>query len=188
MRRAPAMMSDMTTMSQRARAGAPDTFVDLCKQLYGPEIDADVIWDDVIKLNPDQADLNAQRHAKFRRNVERSSNALGLTAAGMATGQALRDERLASGGRVSRALYATGKKIPAPISNKGGKVGAALAAGALGVQGANMIGDALIGGTLAKDPDKKRPVGKAGGFLMPTLPKLADVAAGSQKVMRKITQ
>jgi len=170
------MMSDMAvSKAERARAGATPEFVALCKTLYGELVDADVIWDEVIKSGPDQADLHANTGTSMRRRFEQGSNVLGLTAAGMATGQALRDERLKEGGKILRGLYATGRKIPSPISSKGGKVGAALAAGALGTQAVNMGGDVAINRTLAQK--EKQPTSKA-------MPKLDDVAEGFRRLHR----
>lgn len=157
-------MAPMQPMSKsaRARSGPTDEFVELCKTLYGDAVDPGVVWGDVIKLSPDQADLHAQRNAKIRRNVERGSNAVGITAGTLGLGAALKDERLdpeknPSVGRVGRALHRTGQKMPrvlGRIQNK--KVQAGLAAAAVGTQMANLGGDALIAGTLGKKPAKAR--------------------------------
>src|SRR5690348_17037239 len=57
------MMTDMQQISKaaRARSGPTPEFVELCKTLYGDAIDPTIVWTDVIKLSPDQADLAAQR-------------------------------------------------------------------------------------------------------------------------------
>lgn len=142
-------MTNMQPVSQsaRARSGPTEEFIELCKTLYGDVVDPEVVWTDVIKLSPDQADLNASR---TRRNVERSSNAVGIAAGSLGLAGALRDDRLSEGtGRVSRALAATGRKLPKLADRvKNPKVRAAMAATAVGTQVANLGGDALIAGTL----------------------------------------
>jgi hypothetical protein len=137
---------------------ATPEFVDLCKTLYGEVIDAQVIWDDVFKASPDSADVSthARPKASARTRFERGSNAIGFTAGLMATGNALRDERFAQGGRTSRRLHAAATKIPAPISRLKGKTGAKLAGGALAVQGLNIVGDAAIGATYSDQAKKTK--------------------------------
>ena len=171
-------MTTQTSPSARAMAGATPEFVELCKAMYGDLVDAQEVWEDVIKFAPDQADVNA-KGAKLRRNFERGSNALGLTAAGMATGAALRDERLAEGGKVARALHRTGQKIPAPISRISGRKGALLAGGALATQGLNMAGDVAIGQTLsAKPTGRTRKVQKGEVAKMSLPPGIKAMATG----------
>lgn len=136
------MMADMT---------APADFAELCDTLYGSTVDPDVIWETVHKASPSQADLAAQRQAKVRRNVERGSNAVGIAAGSLGLAAALRDPRLARGGKVARALHRTGGKMPEfadKIATRRPRLAGALAAGAVGTQVANLGGDALIAGTL----------------------------------------
>jgi Putative phage serine protease XkdF len=151
------MMSDVTT--------APADFVALCERLYGDVIDPDAVWEEVHKAAPDSADLKTQRNARIRRNVERSSNALGITAGSLGLAASLKDERMdpsknPSAGRVARALHHTGKKMPEfaqRIATKHPRLGAGLAATAVGAQVANLGGDALIAGTLGEKKKAQRP-------------------------------
>lgn len=142
---------------------APPEFVAMCETLYGDVIDPDAVWEEVHKAAPDQADVAAQRNARIRRNVERGSNAVGITAGSLGLAGALKDERLdpehnPAVGRVGRALHATGRKMPKVLGRlKSGRVQAALAGGAVATQVANLGGDALIAGTLS---EKKKPVAK----------------------------
>jgi hypothetical protein len=150
------MMSAMTT--------APPEFAQLCETLYGDVLDPDAVWEQVHKAAPDQVDVHAQRSARIRRNVERGSNAVGITAGSLGLAGALKDDRLdrrhnPSVGRVGRALHATGKKMPRVLSRlSSGRVQAGLATGAVATQVANLGGDALIAGTLS---EKKKPTSKA---------------------------
>lgn len=126
----------------------PREFVDLCQSLYGPVVDPYALYAQVAKKE-------AQQGSNVRRNVERASNAVGITAGTLGLAGALKDKRLKRGGRVSRALYATGKKMPKVLGRiKSKKVQAGLAAGAVATQVGNLGGDALIAGTYAKKPAK----------------------------------
>lgn len=184
-------MAGMTTQiskAARARGQAPEQFAELCKALYGEAIDPQEVWEDVFKASPDQADLHANQGARVRRNVERGSNAIGITAGVLGLSAAAKDPRLAQGGRVSRALYATGKKLPSAVGRiKSRKIQAGLAGAALATQVANLGGDALIAGTLKKPvpPDKVGksalvlvPTGTVHKALFPKLPKLEKVTQG----------
>ena len=145
-------MSAMTT--------APPEFAQLCAELYGDVLDPDQVWE-VAKRSPDQVDV-AARNARIRRNVERTSNAIGITAGGLGLAGALKDKRLKHGGRVGRALRATGRRMPKVLGRIGNKkVQAALATGAVATQVANLGGDALIAGTLGEN---KPAVAKAIGL------------------------
>jgi Putative phage serine protease XkdF len=127
----------------------PQELIELCDSLYGPVVDPYVLYETVAKKQ-------AQEGSSVRRNVERASNAVGITAGSLGLAGALRDDRLKDGGKVARFLHATGQKMPkvlGRIQNK--KVQAALAAGAVGTQVANLGGDALIAGTLGKKPAKQ---------------------------------
>ena len=91
-------MSTMgNTRYSKARAGATPEFTALCKTLYGDVIDADQVWDDVVKSSPDQADTST--HSGASRQAMR---AIGLTGGvlggglGLATGrEALRERSVA---------------------------------------------------------------------------------------------
>jgi hypothetical protein len=104
------------------------------------------------RLTPEQK--AEQKKQKVQAKVGLGSNVLGLTAGAAATGAALRDERLAGGGKVARALYSVGSKIPAPIARLNAKLGpkgkAALAGGALALQAGNMGGDVVANRVLAR--------------------------------------
>lgn len=171
-------MSSMST-----QAGAPsETFRQLVTALYGESVDPAAVWN-VAKASPDQADLRTARNAKIRRNVERGSNAVGITAGSLGLAAALKDPRLAHGGRIARTLASTGRKMPEVLGRiKSPRVQAGLAAGAVGTQVGNLGGDALIAGTLGEKPKKnvaKRlvPVDKKAAA-----PGLDKVAAGLRRV------
>lgn len=143
----------MTSVTQ-----APPQFTSLCKALYGDMVDADVVWT-VAKLAPGPSDVSTKGGSSTRRNIERASNAVGITAGSLGLAAALKDPRLASGGKIARALHATGKKMPEfaeRIATKHPRLGGALAAGAVGTQVGNLGGDALIAGTLGEKPKKER--------------------------------
>lgn len=209
------MTGMMTHMQQeiskatRARSGPTPEFVELCKALYGEAVDPAIVWTDVIKLSPDQADLAARRKAKIRRNVERSSNAVGIAAGTLGLAGSLRDDRLSEGkGRISRGLAATGRKMPKIADRvKSPKVRAAMAATAVGTQVANLGGDALIAGTLTPKRKRERldnrpgqrrthssrqPMMKRAGVLVPTaeledfekfgMPKIKSQVAGLRRL------
>ena len=176
----------MTSMSQ-----IPEQFVEVCERLYGDVIDPAAIWEDVIKRSPDQADLHAQRNARIRRNVERSSNAVGIAAGTLGLAAAVKDPRLGAkgAGRLARRIARTGNRLPevaGRIAEKHPKLGGAMAATAVGTQVANLGGDALIAGTL-KDGQPKKRVAKS-VVLVPTgvqkafgLPDMRKVVAGMRR-------
>lgn len=152
---------------------APDGTVQLLEQLFGPALDVEL----VLKSMPDQADVSIP-NGKLRRNVERTSNAVGITAGALGLAAALKDPRLGAkgAGKVARALHATGQKMPEISSRVANpKVAGALAAGAVGTQVANLGGDALIAGTLGKKPAKQRRVvaSKRGVTLHPEIKTLS---------------
>lgn len=160
------MMADVTQ--------APEQFSALCKTLYGDVIDADVVWESVAKRSG-EPDL--------RRNVERGSNALGITAGSLGLAGALKDDRLKDGGRVARRLHATGQKMPKVFGRiKSPRAQAALAAGAVGTQVGNLGGDFLIAGTLGE----KKPVRKAGSGMLFEMPKgVPEAVAGLRRTWGK---
>lgn len=104
------------------------------------------------RLTPEQR--AEQKKQRTQARVGLGSNVLGLTAGAAATGAALRDERLAGGGRVAQRLYKIGQKIPKPIQRLNDKLGAkgkaALAGGALALQAGNMGGDVVANRVLAR--------------------------------------
>ena len=185
-------MTGMTSpirKSDIARAGATPEFAELCKALYGDAVDPQAVWDDVIKASPDQADVNAGGQ-RLRRNVERTSNAVGIAAGSLGLAAALKDPRLARGGKVARALSRTGSKMPAvadKIAEAHPRLGGALAAGAVATQVGNLGGDALIAGTLGqkkKDPVGKRlvPTGEVSKLALPSIPRgVKDAAMGLRR-------
>jgi hypothetical protein len=140
-------------MMMSMSAQTPQLFADLVTTLYGEVVDPAAIWE-FSKRSPDQADVHVDRPS-LRRNIERGSNAVGITAGSLGLAGALKDDRLKEGGKASRFLYATGKKMPKVLGRiKNKKVQAGLAATAVGTQVANLGGDALIAGTLGKKPAK----------------------------------
>jgi len=121
-----------------------DAFREVANLLYGGGAD-----DLVAKM-----DAQAKRE-KRQAQVGLASNIVGLGAGVAGTAAALRDDRFKEGGKLSRKIYATGQKIPKPISSKAGKTGAALAGGALGLQVANIAGDAVANRVLARSASSK---------------------------------
>jgi len=104
------------------------------------------------RLTPEQK--AEQKKNRLQARVGLGSNVLGLTAGAAATGAALRDERLAGGGRIARGLHSVGSKIPKPIQRLNDRLGAkgkaALAGGALALQAGNMGGDVVANRVLAR--------------------------------------
>ena len=117
--------------------------------------------------------MTPKEREKFQRRqaqIGLASNAVGMTAGAAGLSAALKDDRLASGGKVSRKLYAvgTGSEKLARKTKAGSsyykwvtKPGVApkLAAGAVALQGANLAGDAVANRVLArasKEPKKKK--------------------------------
>ena len=167
---------------------APE-FVDLCKTLYGDLIDPQVIWEDVLKAGPDSADVHVK--SGTRAKLERASNALGLTAAAMATGSALRDDRFSAesgAGKVAQRLHRVGSAIPNPISSRKGRVGAVLAGGALLTQGANAAGDVAIGNSMANREKKKKSKGKLVPVHKSAASVSAEVMSGAHRSKRGLLQ
>ena len=117
----------------------------------------------ISKISPEQSDLATKKRQKRQAQVGLASNVVGLAAGTAGTAAALRDPRLKSGGKITRKIYATGKKLPSPVSSKTGKAGAMLAGGALGLQVANIAGDAVANRVLARSAkaptdSKKKPM------------------------------
>ena len=126
-------MSSMTVLTEgaRARAGAPPGFAAVCKALYGPEVDPQSVWEDVFKLTPDQADLNAHRtiatsatgRISDRRKRQITAGLSTVGAGAGALGLAVGAKEVARHGwrntpRLTRAL------VPAEIAGLGGEIAA----------------------------------------------------------------
>ena len=137
------MMAGMQPISKsaRARSGPTEEFVELCKTLYGDAVDPEIVWTDVIKLSPDQADVNAQKTTR-RRVLE--GVALGSTVAGGILGV---KEGVSGFRGVRRTLKATGRVAGKDVRS-------------LALAGAATGGDAITTGVLASD-QKKHTASKA---------------------------
>jgi hypothetical protein len=140
-----------------------DGYADIAAALYG-----DGAWEIVKAKTLTPAQQQAKRE-RTQAKVGLASNVVGLGAGIAGTASALRDDRFGPkknphGGRLAHGIYNAAKKIPEPISGRTGKVGAALAGGALGLQVANIAGDAVANRVLsrgAKDkPKKLKPITK----------------------------
>ena len=133
-------------------------FAEVVGLLYGDAVDPREAYDVAKAMDASEVHVNGglktKKRQKRQAQVGLASNALGITAGAAALGAAARDERLEHGGKVARSIFTAGKKIPKPISSKGGKAGAALAVGALGLQGANLAGDAVANRVLAREAKK----------------------------------
>lgn len=154
------MMTHMQQISKsaRARSGPTEEFVELCKALYGDAVDPDVVWTDVIKLSPDQADVNAQQAKPKGGTLRRVAEgvALASTAAGGVLG-------VKEGVGAVKDIRAAGGLAKAP----------AKAVRNLGIAGLAVGGDAITTGVLAatgrnKNQQPPQPVQKGSGFLVPT--------------------
>lgn len=158
------MMTGMATSTQ-----TPDDFVELCKALYGPAVDADQVWHDVVvKRSPDQADVSAKESkGKLKptgrtaaENIALGTNTLGVLAAPAAVTGAVTLARQGQRGLPFKGAKAaveglerrTGRKTRtggflrqvASRSGRAGKIGAAaLGTGAVGLQVGNAAGDAI---------------------------------------------
>lgn len=170
-------MATVTSLAARALSGATPEFAKLCQTLYGSAIDPDQVWSDVMKLAPDQADLNAhQGPSRGRRALE--GLAIGSTLAGGAIGI---KEGVSSG----RALMAA-RRLGGPLPRKK-LVGFGTALLATG-------GDGVTTAVLSK-PAKQQVVVKA---LRPTghrldeqvvkaWPKVSELASGIRATTNKVT-
>lgn len=189
------MMAGMTTSVH-----APQDFVELCKTLYGPVVDADQVWHDVVvKRSPDQADVSA-KDGKLKptgrtaaENIALATNTLGVVAAPAAIASSYRQARAGERGvpfKGARALAERREKrigrktrtgnFLRSVANRGpgkaGKIGAAaLGAGAVGLQLGNASGDAIS----AVHFSKPKNVEKA---LVPTVG--ADIRRMADNVVR----
>lgn len=127
-------------------------FREVVSLLYGDGVDPREAYDVSKKAVTAEEKKRRRRQAQ----VGLASNVIGLGAGAAGTAAALRDDRFKDGGKVARKIHAVGQKIPKPISSKGGKVGAALAGGALGLQVANLAGDAVANRVLAREAKVKK--------------------------------
>lgn len=104
----------------------------------------------------------AQRKERSERTQARvglASNALGITAGGAALGAAAQHEGWKKGtGRTARMMVRLGEKTPKPLARAAAnnpKLAAGLAAGATGLQAANLGGDLVANRVLARAAKKK---------------------------------
>lgn len=144
-----------TERAIRTLVDADPQFVELCKMLYGPTVDADEVWQDVFgkfdSSKPTDPAAAAARKNRTQARIGLASNVLGITAAGAATNAALRDPALRTGegeaGPVMRQLA----KLPKLRKVPKGKLVRAGAAGALALQGANLGGDFVANRVLSRN-------------------------------------
>lgn len=140
-----------------------DVLDEVVEFLYGGAIDPREMRDLISKMT-DASDVHVQAPIKVKRTkaeqqklqaqVGLASNIVGLTAGGAALVSASKDERFKSGGKIARAIYRGGKKLPS-ISPKAGRAGAIAASGALGLQAANTAGDVVANRVLDREARKK---------------------------------
>lgn len=99
-----------------------------------------------------------KKRQRLEARIGYASNVLGLTAGTAGGIAALKDERLRDGGPIARKLYRLGKHIPrGPLSNlssKNAKIAGTLAAGAVGLQAANLAGDVVANRVLSRSVEK----------------------------------
>jgi hypothetical protein len=95
-----------------------------------------------------------QKNQQTQARVGLASNVVGLGAGIAGTAAALRDDRFKEGGKAAKWLHEKSGKLPSPISSKKGRAGAMLAGGALGLQVANIAGDAVANRVLARSAKK----------------------------------
>lgn len=105
---------------------------------------------------PTPAEVQAKKQ-KRQAQVGLASNILGITAGGAALASAAKDDRFKEGGKVARKIAAAGEKMPTLVPKKlrSGKGAAAMAGGALALQGANLAGDAVANRVLNREAKKK---------------------------------
>lgn len=111
------------TKREIVAAGPPEDFTDLVEALYGGVVDPDVVWDEVFKLSPDQADLNAeeQRKDKLARRATAGLSAVGAGAGalGLAVGaREIRRHGWKNTPKLTRAL------VPVEVLGLGGELAA----------------------------------------------------------------
>lgn len=157
-------------------------FQALCDMLYGPEVDAEVIWSDVCKFSPDSSDLataKKKRAEKLQARVGLASNVLGLTAGTAALGAAASNKALRQKAKETGKQFekpptvkaqpggpVTGRLAGKLKSTKGkGRLIKAGAIGALGLQAANIGGDVIANRVLSRaskaTPDKPEKMRKS---------------------------
>lgn len=144
------------------------------------------------RLTPEQK--AEQKRQRTQARVGLGSNVLGLTAGTVATAGALRDPRLAGGGKISRGLHAVGNKIPKPITNLSDKwvttapkKAALLAGGALALQAGNMGGDVVANRVLARSAQQgQKPVKKSAGKVAGAAAATSAAGAAGAATLKKI--
>jgi len=157
----------MSRVAKRLYA-TDETFREVADLLFGGGAD-----ELVSKLSPKKEEAKRQ---KRQAQVGLASNVVGITAGTAGLSAALKDERLNQGGKVGQKLYriGTGMENAANKTKIGGKyykwvakpgVAPKLAAGAVGLQTANLAGDAVANRVLSRESKKK--VSKRGGRLVP---------------------
>lgn len=133
----------------------PDDFELICKTLFGDVVDPDELRG-FSKASPDQSTVNGGG-SNMRRNFERASNAIGITAGVLGAKGAWDDfgeKRREAKGKPPKVVKVP-KKGSFAERIKRPKTAYGLASLGLGIQGVNMAGDALIAGTLASTGKKK---------------------------------
>lgn len=136
-----------------------ETLAEVAELLYG-----DGAWEFIAKRS------SQEQRERTQARVGLASNAVGITAGTAGLASAMKDDRLETGGKVARGIYRAGKGIEnTAMRTKAGrgyytkiknpKVAAGLAVGAVGLQAANLAGDAVANRVLARSA-KKQPVAK----------------------------
>ena len=146
-------------------------FTDVVKALYGELVDPREAWD-IAKAGPDSSEVHIDRAERKRRKrqaqVGLASNFLGIAAGGAALGSSgllLHEKAKArnpKGGPVSAKLIGAGKRGRRGMSfvaKHPKKLIVAGAAGAAGLQGANLAGDVVANRVLNREA--KRKISKA---------------------------
>ena len=132
--------------SDVVRAGATAEFTTLCKALYGDLVDPDVIWTDVVKVGPDQADVHAQG------SIDRTRMGLrGAAITGGVLGGYLGLKHGSQGMDELKAARAIGSKVSGSTKRK------------LALSGTLAATDSLDLGVLATEKTRRNP--PKGGFV-----------------------
>jgi hypothetical protein len=155
----------MGNMAVARRTSATPEFVDLCKTLYGDLIDAQVIWDDVTKAGPDQADTHVNTGTLDKKR-------LGLRAAaitGGVVGGALGVREGVQGVQEARSAMGMGRALSRGTQRK------------LAVSGTLGVTDSLDLGVLATEKNKRNP---AKGQLQPVTKSVASEVMGGARKMK----
>lgn len=138
-------------------------FADVVTEMFGEAVDPRELWDVVSKQNdmsemhvPTVVTLKEKQRRKKQAQIGLASNVVGIGAGLAALGAAAKDDRFKAGGKVGRAYWRLGQKLPT-ITPKTGAAGAAVATGALGLQMANVGGDMVANRVLNREAKKKLP-------------------------------